>query len=111
MVEKLTSSYGHWKSNSNKQIHTNYPNSIIKIANPNHGNVHPTQKPVELFEYLIRTYTNTGDLVLDNCIGSGTTAIACLNTSRKFIGIDNNKKYVELSLDRIRAVQNTRLAC
>lgn len=48
---------------------------------------------------------------MDNCIGSGTTAIACLNTSRKFIGIDNNKKYVELSLDRIRAVQNTRLAC
>lgn len=108
---KLTSSYGHWKSNSNNQIYTNYPNSIIKIANPNHGNVHPTQKPVELFEYLVRTYTNIGDLVLDNCIGSGTTAIACLNTSRKFIGIDSNEKYVKLVLNRIKAAQNTKLAC
>ena len=58
-----------------------------------------------------RTYTNIGDLVLDNCIGSGTTAIACLNTSRKFIGIDSNEKYVELALNRIKAAQNTKLAC
>jgi len=60
---------------------------------------------------LVRTYTNIGDLVLDNCIGSGTTAIACLNTSRKFIGIDNNEKYVELALNRVKAAQNTKLAC
>jgi site-specific DNA-methyltransferase (adenine-specific) len=63
--------------------------------------LHPTQKPVPLFEYLIKTYTNKGDLVLDNCIGSGTTAIACLNTERNFIGIEKEKKYVNIAKSRI----------
>ena len=65
------------------------------------NNFHPTQKPVALFEYFIKTYTNEGDTVLDNCIGSGTTAIACLNTKRNFIGFENNQEYFEKAIDRI----------
>lgn len=63
---------------------------------------HPTQKPVALFKYLIKTYTNEGDLVLDNCIGSGTTAIACINTNRHFIGIEKEQKYVDIANKRIK---------
>jgi len=63
--------------------------------------LHPTQKPVALFEYLIKTYTNSGDLVLDNCAGSGTTAIACINTNRKFIVMEQDEKYFEIMKARI----------
>jgi site-specific DNA-methyltransferase (adenine-specific) len=63
--------------------------------------LHPTQKPVALFGYLIKTYTNEGDLVLDNCIGSGTTAIACMRTGRNFIGIEKEQKYVDATNKRI----------
>lgn len=63
--------------------------------------LHPTQKPVALFEYLIKTYTNEGDLVLDNCMGSGTTAIACLNLKRKFIGFETDEKYFNIAQKRI----------
>lgn len=63
--------------------------------------LHPTQKPVALFEYLINTYTNEGELVLDNCIGSGTTAIACKRTMRNFIGIEQEQKYVDVANKRI----------
>jgi len=66
--------------------------------------LHPTQKPVALFEYLIKTYTNEGDLVLDNCIGSGTTAIAAINTKRNFIGIEKEQKYVDIANERISKV-------
>lgn len=62
---------------------------------------HPTQKPVALFEYLIKTYTNEGETILDNCMGSGTTAIACLNTNRNFIGFELDKEYYDKSIDRI----------
>lgn len=63
--------------------------------------IHPTQKPVALFEYLIKTYANEGDLVLDNCMGSGTTAIACINTNRNYIGFENDEKYFNLANKRI----------
>lgn len=63
--------------------------------------LHPTQKPVALFEYLIKTYSNEGDIVLDNCMGSGTTAIACMNTKRNFIGFELNKEYFEIAQNRI----------
>lgn len=63
---------------------------------------HPTQKPVALFEYLIKTYTNEGDLVLDNCIGSGTTAIASMNTNRNYIGFEKDKTYFDIANKRIR---------
>ena len=79
-----------------------YPSTIIKFSNPSgRGQLHPTQKPVALFEYLIKTYTQPGEIVLDNCIGSGTTAIAAHNTGRFFIGIEKEEKYVEIARKRI----------
>jgi DNA modification methylase len=78
-----------------------YPNTIIKIPNPNFGSNHPTQKPVALFEYLIKTYTNEGDLILDNCAGSGTTAIAALNTGRDYILMEKEAEYIEVIHKRI----------
>jgi len=79
-----------------------YPTSILEFSNANQkGKVHPTQKPVALFEYLIRTYTNEGEIVLDNCIGSGTTAVAAINTNRQFIGIEKEPEYVEIGNRRI----------
>ena len=100
---KVTGSYNAWKSNSKKQMYTGYPSSVLKITNPNNRNIHPTQKPIELFEYLIKTYTNEGDIVLDNCIGSGTTAIACIKTKRNYIGWENDTKhgYYQKSIERI----------
>jgi site-specific DNA-methyltransferase (adenine-specific) len=79
-----------------------YPKSIIEIPNTNRKEkVHPTQKPVELFEYLIKTYTNEGNIVLDNCIGSGTTAIAAININRNYIGFELDNTYYELANKRI----------
>ena len=80
---------------------TRYPSSVQLFSNGNNHNIHPTQKPVALFEYLIKTYTNEGETVLDNCMGSGTTAIACLNTDRQYIGFELDETYHKLSLDRI----------
>lgn len=84
----------------NFQEWTNYPRSILRF--PHEGkSVHPTQKPVALFEYLIRTYTNEGDTVLDNTMGSGTTGVACRNTGRKFIGIERDPDYFAIAQQRI----------
>jgi site-specific DNA-methyltransferase (adenine-specific) len=76
-----------------------YPRSIQKF-NRERG-LHPTQKPVALMEYLIKTYTNEEDIVLDNCMGSGTTGIACLNLNRQFIGIEKDETYFKIAEDRI----------
>ncbi len=78
-----------------------YPISIIQF-NRDKEKMHPTQKPVALFEYLIKTYTNEGDIVLDNCMGSGTTAIACMNTNRNYIGFELDKGYYDIILERIK---------
>ncbi len=79
-----------------------YPKSILEISNADQsGRVHPTQKPVALCEYLIRTYTNEGETVLDNTMGSGTTGVACVNTNRHFIGIERDDKYFEIAQNRI----------
>jgi len=75
------------------------PSSVQKF-NTEVG-LHPTQKPVSLFEYLIKTYTNKGETVLDNCIGSGTTAIACINTGRNFIGIEKEQEYFDIATKRV----------
>ena len=79
------------------------PSSVLLFnTQPNRvGNVHQTQKPVLLCEYLIRTYTNEGETVLDNCMGSGTTGVACLNTGRNFIGIEKDQKYFKIARNRI----------
>jgi len=77
------------------------PKQLIYFARQQRGKVHPTQKPVELMEYLIKTYTNEGETVLDNCAGSGTTAIACLNTNRQFIVMEKEQKYYDIILKRV----------
>jgi len=78
-----------------------HPTSVLEFANPRTKGGHPTQKPVPLFEYLIRTYTNEGEVVLDNCIGAGTTAVAAINAGRKFIGIEISEAYCKLALVNI----------
>jgi len=84
-----------------------FPSSIQVFSNGNNHSVHPTQKPVDLFEYLIKTYTNKGETVLDNCIGSGTTAIACLNTNRNFIGFELDKGYFDIAAGRIETYKHS----
>lgn len=89
------------KRDSFVQSHTGYPKSILHFTPHNIGKVHPTQKPVALMEYLIRTYTNEGETVLDNCMGSGTTGVACRNTNRNFIGIEREPTYFDIACRRI----------
>lgn len=80
-----------------------YPTSVLTFSTDKQkSSLHPTQKPVALFEYLIKTYTNDGDLVLDNCIGSGTTAVASINTKRNFIGFEMDQEYYKIACDRIK---------
>ena len=91
-----------------EQKFTNYPLEIIEFS-LDKDSVHPTQKPVALMEYLIRTYTNEGEVVLDNCMGSGTTGVACINTNRNFIGIEMNNNYFNVAKDRINNIRNNPL--
>lgn len=81
------------------QEFSNYPKSIQVVSNET--GLHPTQKPVALFEYFIKTYTNEGDIILDNCAGSGTTGVACKNTSRNYILIEKEPEYVEIIKKRL----------
>jgi len=82
------------------QKFTNYPNEML-LFDIEFDTIHETQKPIKLIEYLIKTYSNEGDTILDNAMGSGTTGIGCINTNRKFIGIELDKKYFKLSKYRI----------
>lgn len=84
---------------------TRYPRDVQKFAHDK-DKLHPTQKPVALLEYLIKTYTNENMLVLDNCMGSGSTGIACLNTNRKFIGFELDEEYFEIAKKRIEDRSN-----
>lgn len=81
---------------------TRYPRSIQKFNTQKNHSVHPTQKPVDLLEYLIKTYTNEGDTVLDSCMGSGSTGVAAVNTNRSFIGMELDEKYFEIAQNRIK---------
>jgi site-specific DNA-methyltransferase (adenine-specific) len=83
------------------QTHKNYPDDVLNFKSCNNNKLHPTQKPTVLLEYLIKTYTNENDLVLDNCMGSASTGIACINTKRNFIGIEKNEKYYNVAKERI----------
>ena len=86
------------------------PSDVLKfnvVPNRN-GKLHPTQKPVELLEYLIKTYSNEGDIVLDNCMGSGSTGIACMNTNRDFIGIELDENYFNVAQKRITEYGDTK---
>lgn len=81
-----------------------YPRDVLKFSRgTKKGTYHPTQKPVSLLEYLIKTYTNEGDVVLDNCMGSGSTGVACKKIKRKFIGIEIDKKYFKIAKERIKS--------
>ena len=83
-----------------KWVDSKYPTNILKydkVSKP----IHPTQKPVALLEYLIKTYTNEGETVLDNCMGSGSTGVACINTNRNFIGYELDEKYFEIAKERL----------
>lgn len=90
------------------QTYTNYPRHILEYANEaisSKNRLHPTQKPVALLEYLIKTYTNEGETVLDNCMGSGSTGVACANTNRGFIGIELDNNYFKIAKERIAQAQ------
>jgi len=101
-----TGNYGDFVNNVSEdyEYDKKHPNTIITFSNGNGWSkkkaIHPTQKPVELFEYLIKTYSNEGDLILDNCAGSGTTGEACFNTNRNYIQIEKEQKYFDLILGR-----------
>ena len=84
-----------------EQKYTNYPSEIIEFG-LDKDSIHPTQKPVALMEYLIRTYSNEGETILDNCMGSGTTGVACMNTNRNFIGIEMDENYYKIAEERIK---------
>lgn len=83
------------------QLVTGYPTSVVAFPVESYKGQHPTQKPVALFEYLIKTYTNEGETVLDNCMGSGTTGVACKNLNRNFIGMELDEEYFEIAKKRI----------
>ncbi len=99
----LTDNYGHYECTEGlNETGERFPVSILDITNGNRNkNGHPTEKPVALFEYLIKTYTNKGDIVLDNVIGSGTTAIAAYNTGRKWVGIEKDPDIFDMACERI----------
>ena len=102
-VNKRGSMGNNWdemSSNQYMQKYTNYPTQLLEYSYDKEK-MHPTQKPVALCEYMIKTYTNEGETVLDNCMGSGTTAIACLNTNRNFIGFELDKEYFDIANERI----------
>lgn len=97
--------------NNNKKVHEyvdkglRYPTQVLKYKRDIlTSNLHPTQKPVELLEMLIRTFSNEGDLVLDNTMGSGSTGVACINTNRNFIGIEKDPNYFEIAKKRIECI-------
>ncbi|NRG33923.1 DNA-methyltransferase [Niallia circulans] len=105
-AEGANNNYGKFNPIARKKTSKKHPRSVIKVdAEDPTKLIHPTQKPVALFEYLIRTFTNEGEIVLDNCIGSGTTAVACINTKRQFIGFEKEQKYVELANMRLDSLQ------
>jgi adenine specific DNA methylase Mod len=101
--------YGEIVNGSGFRSDYSYPKTIIEFRTGNgwakKNNVHPTQKPVALYEYLIRTYTNEGDTVLDFTMGSGTTGVACVNTGRHFIGVEKEPAYFAIAQRRIEAAQ------
>lgn len=100
-LKHQTSSYGEHGQHRELNDGKRYPRQIIKFNIVGRGSMHPTQKPVDLLEYLIKTYTDEDATVLDNCMGVGSTAVACINTKRNFIGFELDKKYYDISIQRL----------
>jgi len=113
MTSDTNQNYGDYDKvdNSKKQGDDKFPNSIISFMKPHPSKaLHPTQKSLELFEWLIRTYSNKGDVVLDNCMGSGTTGVACKELGREFIGYELEEEYFRIAEKRINeATKQVRL--
>ena len=101
----MTEIYGKYTNFRNDNEGKRYPKQVLEFGIVERGTVHPTQKPIELMEYLIKTYTNKGDNVLDFTMGSGTTGVACRNLNRNFIGIELDVKYYNISKNRIVEAQ------
>ena len=103
---KNSNVYGKAATHDYIQTSTGYPTNLLEIKGitVEAGRLHPNQKPVELLEYLIRTYSNEGETVFDSCMSSGSTGIACINTNRNFIGIELDKDYFEIAKDRIEKI-------
>ena len=102
--KKQEPSIYRFRDGGSVQRYKNYPVHLLEYTGCGFGDekrLHPTQKPVALLEYLIKTYTNPRETVLDNCMGSGSTGVACVNTGRKFIGIEQDDKYFEIAKQRI----------
>lgn len=113
MNNTTNNNYGKFENNSDdrKGCTEKYPTSIIECKKDHHSVcVHPTQKSVEMLEYLIKTYSNEGDTILDNTMGSGSTGVACVNTNRNFIGIELNEDYFNVAKRRIEEHQNSLFA-
>ena len=103
-----TAVYGEMKNDYIYKSTDRYPRSIqVFSTDTQNSSLHPTQKPVALLEYLIKTYTNEGETVLDNCMGSGSTGVACINTNRNFIGIEKDANYFNIAQKRISEVQSS----
>lgn len=103
---KQNNVYSSFSAKVKPQLYTNYPRNVLEYANEANDSrkrLHPTQKPVAMLEYLIKTYTNEGETVLDNCMGSGSTGVACINTGRRFIGIEKDAEYYEKAKQRIES--------
>ena len=100
-----SSNYGYHKDTVLSE-YKGYPTNLLEFMRE--GGLHPTQKPVDLLEYLIKTYTNENETVLDNCMGSGSTGVACLNTNRKFIGIELDENYFNIAKQRIEEVASSK---
>lgn len=107
VIDSKHHEYEGYNDNSQKtweRKNTNYPTDMLLYGRDKVNNsLHPTQKPVALLEYLIKTYTNEGDTVLDNCMGSGSTGVACVNTNREFIGMELDEKYYKIACERLGA--------
>lgn len=104
---KTGESYGAYKATTYDSAER-YPRSVLHFSTDKQKcSLHPTQKPVALLEYLIKTYTNEGALVLDNCMGSGSTGVACVNTFRRFIGIELDREYFDIAKRRIEQQRNS----
>jgi site-specific DNA-methyltransferase (adenine-specific) len=105
--------YGGGQKPRKQESTSKFPRSVIPVSNhtPRSGNTHPTQKPVPLMEYMIKTYTNEGETVLDFTMGSGTTGVACKNLNRHFIGIEMDEGYFEIARERISAVLDCLREC
>jgi DNA modification methylase len=97
----MTDSYGNYTNYREVNKGVRYPKQVQKFGVVERGTLHPTEKPVELMEYLIKTYTNENETVLDFTMGSGSTGVACKNTNRNFIGIEQDEKYFKIAEERI----------